>query len=204
MVLEQAEVVERRGVKLVVKRFSDLPGLKWLLSLPFKPLYPFTLSACERLKREYAFFKAEHRSVKTPKVYVVDWEEKTLEREFIEGESLSSMEVLEAAGLLASALASLHGEGWCLGDCKPSNFIVKNGSIYVIDGEQAVRSFNENYRIWDLTFTLFSLGASRPVDAILDSYDMKILRRFSHEYLRAGGNSTLLKLAIKTLNLPPA
>ncbi|MHC1563712.1 MAG: hypothetical protein ACXQTF_00095 [Candidatus Hecatellaceae archaeon] len=204
MVLDQTVVVEKNGVKLAVKRFSDLPGLKWLLSLPFKPLYPFTLSACERLKREYTFFKEEHEKFKTPRVYLVDWKEKTLEREFIEGVKLSSMDVVEAAGVLASTLAWLHGEGWCLGDSKPSNFILKNGTVYIIDGEQTIRNNSENYRIWDLAFSLFSLGASKPLDTVMDSYDMKILRRFSHSYLKAGGSLSLLKLAVRTLNLPPA
>jgi len=204
LVLDQIEIVEKDGLKLVVKRFSDLPSLKWLISLPFKPLYPFTLSACERLKREYGFFKAGHGRFKTPRVYLVDWKDKTLEREFIDGVKLSSMEILEAVDILASTLASLHREGWCLGDSKPSNFILKDGVIYIIDGEQAVKSNSENYRIWDLTFTLFSLGASKPLDTVMESYDMKILRRFSHSYLKAGGSSSLLKLAIKTLNLPPA
>jgi tRNA A-37 threonylcarbamoyl transferase component Bud32 len=204
LVLDQTVIVEKNGVKLAVKKFSDLPSLKWLLSLPFKPLYPFTLSACERLKREYTFFKVEHEKFKTPRVYLVDWKEKTLEREFIEGVKLSSMDVVKAAGILASSLAWLHGEGWCLGDSKPSNFILKNGTVYIIDGEQAIRNNSENYRIWDLAFSLFSLGASKPLDTMMDSYDMKILRRFSHNYLEAGGSLSLLKLAVRTLNLPPA
>lgn len=204
MVLEQTEIVDRGGLKLVVKRFSDLSGLKWLLSLPFKPFYPFTLSACDRLRREYEFFRAEHEGFKTPKVYLVDWKSKILEREYVEGVKLCDLEVLEAAGILASTLARLHGEGWCLGDSKPSNFILKGGEVYVIDGEQAVRSPGENYRIWDLAFSLFSLGISRPLNAVLESQDMKILRRFSHSYLGAGGNSNLLRLAMRTLNLPPA
>ncbi|KYH38549.1 MAG: Mn2+-dependent serine/threonine protein kinase [Candidatus Hecatellales archaeon B24] len=204
MVLDQTVIVERDGVKLAVKKFSDLPGLKWILSLPFKALYPFTLSACERLKREYTFFKGEHEKFKTPKVYLVDWKEKILEREFIEGVKLSEADVVEAAGILASTLAWLHREGWCLGDSKPSNFILKNRTVYIIDGEQAVRNSSENYRVWDLAFSLFSLGASKPLDTMMDSYDMKILRRFSHSYLKAGGRLSLLKLAVRALNLPPA
>ncbi|RLI35158.1 hypothetical protein DRO53_01940 [Candidatus Bathyarchaeota archaeon] len=199
MVLEQVEIVERNGLKVVVKRFSDIQGLKWIGLIPFKSFYPFTFSAAGRLERECNFLTQPHSQIKTPKIYRVDWERKILEREYVEGVKLSDIDVLEAAEKLAKILASLHREGWCLGDPKPSNFIIGNGQIYIIDCEQAVKTQNETYRIWDLVSSFFLLRLYKPLEAFKGDWRLQMFHIFSDNYLKAGGSSKLLEQYYKML-----
>ena len=199
MVLEQVKIVDKEYGKVIVKKFLDLSSLKWLISLPFKPFYPFTLLAEERLKREHEFFTSNHSNFKTPKVYFVDWKGKTLEREFIEGEKLSEVDIIEATENLAKTLANIHKEGWCLGDSKPSNFIRSCKEIYVVDGEQAIRSFNKSYMVWDLVILLLFLSFYKPLKATVNY--MEILHRFSEKYLEVGGDLKILNLTLKFLDI---
>lgn len=198
MVLEQAKIVDKGHVKVVVKRFLDLPSVKWLISLPFKPFYPFTLLAEERLKREYEFFTSPHNNFRVPRVYLVDWEGKIMEREFVEGEKLSEMDILKATENLAETLAAIHKEGWCLGDSKPSNFIKNCNEVYVVDGEQAIRSFNKSFMAWDLAVSLLFLSFYKPLESTVNY--VKILHNFSEKYLEVGGDLKILKLTLKFLD----
>ncbi|MHC1586708.1 MAG: hypothetical protein ACXQTV_04110, partial [Candidatus Hecatellaceae archaeon] len=100
---------------------------------------------------------------------------------------------------LAKILASLHREGWCLGDPKPSNFIIGNGQIYIIDCEQAVKTQNETYRVWDLVSSFFLLRLYKPLEAFREDWELQMLRIFSDSYLKAGGNSKLLEQYYKML-----
>ena len=200
MVLEQVRVVERNGIKVVVKEFADLPSMKWAISLPFRPLYPFALKAGERLRRELEFLTSPHEWIRTPKVLGVDFERKVLEREYVEGTPLSELEPRDAAGMLGRILAAIHGEGWVLGDTKPSNFIVYSESedvVYVLDAEQSLRSHNELYMSWDVVAALMFLGIYNPVEAVVKSIDM--LYTFSNSYKEAGGNLKIVDGALKVL-----
>lgn len=197
MVFEQSTVVLKDGKKVVIKRFSDISSVKWFISIPFRPFYPFALSASERLKREYTFFNSSHELVRTPKVYSVNWKDKVLEREFVEGEPLAKFDVETSCRVLAKTLATLHREGWCLGDTKLTNIIISNGEIYVIDGEQAIRSNNELYIVWDIASSLILLGIYNPKEAMIESSDL--LRMFYREYTSNGGNVKMIDRSLKVL-----
>lgn len=197
MVFEQTTIIVRDGKKIVVKKFSDISSIKWLISIPFRPFYPFALSATERLKREYTFFQYEHSYILTPKVYKVDWKNKVLEREFIDGDSLAEFEVEESSKILAKVLATLHREGWCLGDTKLTNIIATNGKVYVIDGEQAIKSSNELYIIWDIASSLILLGIYNPKEAMVVSSEL--LHKFYKEYNNNGGSVKMIDRSLKFL-----
>jgi len=152
--VSQSEIIERSGVKYVLKSFTgEKSSFKWFpLSTFLSFVYPFTYDPAERLERELAFFSKEWRFFKTPKIVEVDKENHKILREYVEGRML---DIDIDANNLGRVLGEIHREGWALGDVKLTNFLVgTNDLIYVIDAEQALSEAEPPHMGWDLYLVL--------------------------------------------------
>ncbi len=150
-VISQVEIMEVSGSKYVRKRYDKEVGIfKWLPpSLMLKELYPFTLNPKERLLREVAFFSSKWDVFNVPKVIRYDIEKLELIREYVDGKVIS-LRCYDEAELLGKAMAEIHSKDYALGDVKPTNFIIRNARLYVIDAEQSVSKATLNMKCWDL------------------------------------------------------
>ncbi len=198
LLLGQVDIIEWNGVKAVRKKFSSEIGfLKWLPpSIFYKASYPFTISPYERLRRELQFFSSGGKWYNVPKVYEIDEEEAVIIREFIDGNKLTYD--LEISEVLGKALAEIHSNGYALGDVKPSNFIINDNNIYVIDAEQAVMSDNNELFSWDLILTLLFASYKYVVEP--GEYK-KFVKRLINSYLNSGGSILGVKSIFSIRNL---
>ena len=135
--------------------------------------------------------------IQVPRILHTSFEDRLLLREYVEGES--PVETIRAVmkrgsirndeGVLIRRLggmvADVHGAGVTLGDCKPENFIVKDGrDIVIIDLEQGARGGNET---WDLAeFLYFSGRYAGPLDPMTGVAEMT--RLFIEGYVEGGGS----------------
>jgi len=191
--ISQAEVITFEGRRAIKKVFTSEVGIiKWLPpTLLFRPVYPFTLDPRERFKRELNFFNlgasGKWSAFSTPKVLSVDESSLTLIREYVEGDLIDYKKDIK---LLAAALAEVHSKGYVLGDVKPTNFIIGNGNLYIIDAEQAIESVSAEHRAWDLMLSTFFMS-------YIMLWDMPtfkdLIRAFLKYYLDNGGHSSSLR-----------
>ena len=191
--ISQAEVIDHEGRKAVKKVFTREIGIiKWLPpTLLFRPIYPFTLDPRERFERELNFLNlgasGRWETFTTPKILSADSDSLTIIREFIDGTLINYKRDI---GLLSSALAEIHLKNYVLGDVKPTNFIVNNGTLYIIDAEQAIESRSTEHRAWDLALNIFFMS-------YMVLWDLPVfkdlVRRFLENYLSNGGSSESVK-----------
>jgi len=155
--ISQSEVIEKSGVKYVLKNFAKEMSLKWFpLSTFLSFVYPFTYDPAERLERELAFFSRGWEFFKTPKVVEVDKENHRMLREYVEGRALDTD---IDADKLGKTLGEIHKEGWALGDVKLTNFLVRDDdSVYVIDAEQAIPKAETQHMAWDLYLVFLAVS----------------------------------------------
>jgi len=191
--LSQTNPVIVDGVKLVFKNYAGEPGvLKWFLVKTANivaRVYPYTLDPATRMKREVEFFEHRNCPIPRPRVFAKDWVKLTLVREFVEGEHVDPHNPSDYR-VVGEALAKLHSAGFALGDSKLYNFVVApSGSVYVIDGEQAIETWNKGYMYWDLlvfvisaTYALIELSARRALQVAENAY-----RELLESYLAVGG-----------------
>jgi tRNA A-37 threonylcarbamoyl transferase component Bud32 len=124
--------------------------------------------------------------------------------EYIEGKNLSHLikqlaleqrkrktkgdfAIIEAVGEL---FAKAHSYGMTLGDTKPENIIIKkDGTIYLLDFEQATRDGNKT---WDIAVFLYYTG--HYLQPIQDNETAEDLAKaFIKGYLRGGGQLKTIK-----------
>lgn len=153
----QTVLKEIDGRKLVIKKYGREKGfVKWLtiklLNLPVS-VYPYVLDPTVRMEREVNFMKKTEKVVPTPKPYLIDWVNKVVVRDYVEGTPLSLLNGEEYV-LIGKTLFKIHNEGFALGDTKYSNFIIKDNVVYVIDSEQAVDNAKPCYMFWDIVVFL--------------------------------------------------
>lgn len=197
--LGQIEVVEWNGLRAVRKSFQKQIGLlKWLPpSILYKASYPFVISPQERFNRELLFFSAGDGSkYRVPRIYDVIESDLIIIREFIEGRPL--MYNLDTCTLIARSLADVHLKGFVLGDVKPSNFIIRDEDVYIIDAEQAVRNETPELFGWDLMLTLLFASYRYVID--LNGFKA-FTRKFLETYLDVGGQSIWVKSITSAKNL---
>lgn len=150
-----AKLKENREKLVVIKKYRNWKAIKWLpTALWTIGLIDFTTIPSERLLREIkALIMLAKYGFKVPSIYSVDWVNKVLIREYIEGTPLSDIirkkkkelsEISYKAGVL---LASIHSKGITLGDSRPSNIILSNGHLIPVDLEQ---SSNTIPPAWDI------------------------------------------------------
>ncbi len=191
--ISQAEIIEHEGRKAVKKVFTREIGIiKWLPpTLLFRPIYPFTLDPRERFERELNFLNlgasGRWETFTTPKILSADSDSLTIIREYIDGTLINYKRDI---GLLSSALTEIHLKNYVLGDVKPTNFIVYNGTLYIIDAEQAIESRSIEHRAWDLALNIFFMS-------YMVLWDLPVfkdlVRRFLENYLSNGGSSESVK-----------
>ncbi|MEM1619337.1 MAG: hypothetical protein QXU52_01095 [Fervidicoccaceae archaeon] len=204
----QSVVVEREGKKIVVKDYNRPASLKWLIALlpPAARSYPFELDPSVRMERELSFFEDPPSGVGVPRILLVDRERNIVEREYVEGEPLST-DPRGRSRDLGAVLALVHSGGRCMGDTKLNNFIASGQTIYVVDCEQCLRECdNPGYRAWDLALSSVLLYYTKPTASLedyeerLDSFLASYLERLSAERPSA---SRVLSTGLLSL-LPPS
>ena len=187
---------ERRAI---VKRYPNWVSLKWApIAIWTLGTQNFAVLGRSRMERECATTSLLHSNeIKVPRILHTSFEDRLLLREYVEGES--PVETIRAVmkrgsirndeGVLIRRLggmvADVHGAGVTLGDCKPENFIVKDGGdIVIIDLEQGARGGNET---WDLAeFLYFSGRYAGPLDPMTGVAEMT--RLFIDGYVEGGGS----------------
>jgi tRNA A-37 threonylcarbamoyl transferase component Bud32 len=184
--LEQSEILDINGKKIVLKKYSGVPGiLKWsaLYLHPASLYYPLTSDPLERLLREEKFFTTPPKGIQTPRIIEVDYKRIVMKREMIYGKPLEPLP--EQARLLGKAIGIIHVEGYRLGDTRSQNFLLTGDSqVAVIDAEQSIVSNEESYRAWDvLVFTYFL-----HLDTIFSGFQLfeMILKHFFDSYCSIG------------------
>ncbi len=198
--------------KVLVKRFKDWSGFKWLpltvWSLGARD-EPLSINAQARLAKECAiseFLRSEGFNV--PKILRVSNAERLIFMEFIEGENLSyAIKRISAAepednvqgelALISQAgqlMAQVHSHNIVLGDTKPENIIVKpDGSIYLIDFEQAAQD-GDGDRAWDIAVFLYYAGHYiYPLNG--NAKAEAVAKAFTEGYVRAGGDINAVRKA---------
>jgi len=191
--LSQTNPVIVNGVKLVFKNYTREPGiLKWFLVKTaniMARVYPYTLDPATRMKREVEFFEHKACPIPRPRVFAKNWVKLVLVREFVEGVHADPRNPGDYR-VVGETLARLHSAGFALGDSKLYNFVITpSGSVYVIDGEQAVETWNKGYMYWDLlvfvitaTYALIEAKTRRALQVAENAY-----RELLESYLAVGG-----------------
>lgn len=192
--------------RVLAKRYKDLSGFKWFpLTVWSLGVRSLSVSAQARLAKESAMNELlRSEGFNVPKIFHVSNAQRLLFMEFIDGEGLhetvrrigtakkdenveQELEVISKAGEI---LAQVHSRGITLGDTKPENMLVKaDGSIYLIDFEQASRINQKGDKAWDIAVFLYYSGHYvQP----LNNGNLKaesFTRAFTRGYLRAGGDA---------------
>lgn len=176
---------EEREERLAVKRFRDLMSIKWLaLDIWALASKKFDLTPLSRLKREYMALKElKELNVCTKELIAVALDDRILVSRYMEGRDLGSIisEILAGGGDLemveryGELMSKIHSACYYLGDSKPSNVIVHNGRLCVVDLEQAGRGGDKAWDIaeflyYSMKLTLNSKAASSLVKAFLKGY----------------------------------
>jgi tRNA A-37 threonylcarbamoyl transferase component Bud32 len=151
----QSKVEYNEGKKFVTKCYSSIFGIKWFLISGIFNNYPYASQPIERMGREIEFFTDKWSKVKVPRIIDMDMEKMCLFREFVEGREVTNDK--KDFRLLGYVMKEIHEKGFVMGDTKPSNFMISEETVFVIDAEQSTRNSSSEYKAWDiLVLTLFS------------------------------------------------
>lgn len=189
--------------RLVVKKFTDWFNLKWFaLNVVAYGTKIFTLSGKARLSNEFGMNRLlAENGIPVPEMIHVNIQERLLVERFIEGTSILDI-VREAVRMdnitsehkeyvieAGRTMARMHSLDVTLGDCKPENFIVSKGIVYVLDLEQSERKGD---KVWDIAEfcyysghygSILSGGLQQFIKSFIEGYsqegDKKILRKAS-------------------------
>ena len=194
--------------KVLAKRFKDWSGFKWFpLTVWSLGARPLSITAQARLAKECAINEFLHsEGFKVPKILHVSNAERLIFMEYIEGENLSQaikriatatenqtfnaeLAELTKAGEI---MANVHSRNIALGDTKPENMIIKkDGSIYMIDFEQATVGGD---KAWDVAVFLYYSGHYlQPLYGGVKAE--MIAKAFINGYLKAGGDAEVIRKA---------
>jgi Kae1-associated kinase Bud32 len=195
-----------RVAKITVKNFADLRALKWVVLNMWALLSKrFDMGQTSRLQREYsALRRLRGLGFKTPDILAVVLDQRLLVTEYIEGVDVGQLlpkalsgddEAMNAVRLYGEALGKVHQEGYTLGDTKPSNTILADGAIYLVDLEQATRN---NDRGWDIAeFIYYSSKLTIDEKAV-----RHLAKEFLNGYLKHGTKESV-KESLKFKYLAP-
>ena len=177
---------KERKVKFIVKRYADIKAVKWVaLNIWALMSKRFDMSPISRLSREYSSLKKfRELGINTPKVLVVAFNQRILVTEFIEGLDLGGVlskilkgekNMLKYIKSYGEELGKVHKSGYTLGDTKPSNSIVSNGKIFLIDLEQVAEDGDPGWDIAEFIYyssklTLDVESAKQLTSKFLDGY----------------------------------
>ncbi len=175
-----------KTVSVAVKRFRDIWAVKWaFLRLWALPGKTFDLAPLSRLRREYHAIRDLRRiGLNTPEIICVMLADRILVTKFVEGLDVGKVVSRIQAGKLqdesplsryGEAIAIAHSHGYTLGDTKPSNAIVQNDKLFLVDLEQAAEGGDKSWDIAEFIYysnklSLNAAAARRITAAFLDGY----------------------------------
>jgi len=185
--------------RAIVKRYPNWVSLKWApLALWTLGTQNFAVLGRSRMERECATTSLlQNNEIQVPRILHTSFKDCLMLREYVEGDNpvetiraiIKRGSIRNHEGVLIRSLggmvADVHGADVTLGDCKPENFIVKDGGdIVIIDLEQGARGGN---RTWDLAeFLYFSGRYAGPLDPLTGVAEMT--RHFIEGYADGGGS----------------
>jgi len=167
--LNEVHLVIIGDEKLVVKKYTNWYNIKWfVLSIIAYGTKTFHLSGKSRLSNEYIINRLlVAKSVPVPEIISISLEDRMFVERYIQGKPLLE-EIIEIIGLndltarqrkffyeIGELIARIHRLNITIGDCKPENFIVGDGKIYVLDLEQGERYGD---KAWDVAEFLYYSG----------------------------------------------
>jgi tRNA A-37 threonylcarbamoyl transferase component Bud32 len=198
---------EEGNKQILVKRFKDWSGFKWFpLAIWSFGARNFAVLGSSRLERECAISEILRKEgISIPKVLHVSHGERLVFMEFVEGENLSNIfkkmtmstrdqieDKLSLICRVGKILARVHALNIALGDTKPENVIIgADGTIYLIDFEQATRNGDKS---WDIAEFLYYSGHYLPPLNSNGKAEI-IAKAFVSGYLKGGGNLRTVKKA---------
>ena len=212
--LNDVYLIRARGkdieTKALAKRYKDLSGFKWFpLTVWSLGVRSLSVSAQARLAKECAMNELlRSEGFNVPKIFHVSNAQRLVFMEFIDGEGLN--ETIKKIGSAKKGenvepelvqvskageiLARVHSFGITLGDTKPENMLVKpDGSIFLIDFEQASQATQKGDKAWDIAVFLYYSGHYiQPLNsgnAKAESFS----KAFIDGYLKAGGGVNDIK-----------
>ena len=183
-----------KTIRVAVKRYQDVKGMKWgVLNLWSLKNANFTASPVERIFRGVPGIEgAKKFGLFTAEVLAVFLDQRMLVTRFIEGRDLSTLESdylngdsedLSPFAKFGKALATMHNNGYCMGDTKPSNVILSQDSkIYFTDLEQAQPNGNKTWDVaefvyYSVRFTMKEDKARKLVNSFVEGYNSIALKR---------------------------
>lgn len=194
--LSQIKIIEFNDKKIVIKEYSREYGLfKWFLlktGSDISKTYPYTIDPYERMMRETVFFEEMNSLINVPNIFVKDWVNSLIIREYIDGDS-SKPDYSDNLKNIAKIIASIHDYSYVLGDTKFYNFIKTSNKYYIIDAEQAIRSNNEKYMYWDL-FVFITISIYYVINKYLTkatSISQYVINEFLLNYINERGSRAL-------------
>ncbi len=196
--------VEGEQRRAVVKWYPNWTSLKWApVALWTLGTRGFAIAGRERMERECASTLLLSRGgIPVPMVLYASFRDRLLVKEYVEGPSLvgvvrgilrgeGSEEDKQAIRKLGENLALIHGLGATVGDCKPDDFILSDGTPYLVDLEQGSKGGDAS---WDVAeFLYFSGRYANPLDPLEGAE--RLVELFAQGYLEGGGNVRTLREA---------
>ncbi len=191
----------KRRLSVAVKRYKDVKSVKWVLvNLWSLKNTNFSMNPLERMTREYrALGEFKKFGINTPSPIALFLSEKMLVTEFIHGKDLSQVESdylesrsddLEPIRRFGEILATIHNNGYCMGDTKPSNAIISYAKreVFLVDLEQAHQRGNCAWDIGEFVYysTMFTLKEEK---------SRKIIDSFVQGYLGEARDATPVRKA---------
>jgi tRNA A-37 threonylcarbamoyl transferase component Bud32/predicted nucleotidyltransferase len=192
--------------KFVAKKFQDFWSFKWVVAnMITVTAKQFESKPLLRLAREYKGTVALRRAgALTPAVVLVAPDEKVVVKEFIVGENLEPLTRAAMRGdpdasakvrRFAEVLGRIHSIGFCLGDTKPSNVLISDAGVNIVDLEQAEEGGEQP---WDIVEYLYysSITADSPEEAV------SLVRLFRSGYETTGPKSNMSSASAAKYVLP--
>ncbi len=180
--LEQAD----KKVSVAVKRFRDIWAVKWaFLKLWALPGKTFDLTPLSRLRREYhASRELRKIGLNTPEIVCVMLADRILITKFIDGVDLGRVVSSIHSGrshnttpltAYGEAISIAHSHGYTIGDTKPSNAVIQNDRLFLVDLEQAGEGGDRSWDIAEFIYysnklTLNASAAKVITDSFLEGY----------------------------------
>lgn len=177
---------DSKKVRLAVKRYKDARSIKWaIVNVWALSSKRFEVNPLARLTNEYKALKEFRKNgLNVPDIVALVLDERILVTRFIKGKDLGQIiseyinekrEDLKMVKEFGEILAKIHNLGYVIGDTKPSNAVISNDKIYLVDLEQAKKNGDKSWDIAEFIYyssklTLNEVRVKRLVEEFLDGY----------------------------------
>jgi tRNA A-37 threonylcarbamoyl transferase component Bud32 len=192
--------------KLVAKKFQDFWSFKWLVAnMVAVTAKQFESKPLLRLSREYeGTLTVQKAGALAPKIILVAPDEKLIVKEFVEGDNLEALTKAAMRGnpaasvkvrKFAEVLGRIHSMNYCLGDTKPSNVLINDAGVNIVDLEQAEEGGEQP---WDIVEYLYYSA----ITADSTEAAVRLVRLFESGYSVAGPRKNLVSASDAKYVLP--